>query len=474
MKSPGIPAMAATIAAVALLSGCAVGPNYHRPAVQVPNAFRAPQPLPEQQAASLADLKWWDVFRDAELQGLIRSALAQNYDLREAVSRVEAARANLGITRSDQFPSVGADANIQTNRTSRNGSLPLPESFVRTQNRTFGEAALDLLSFELDIWGRLRRATEASRANLLGAEEIRKAVVTTLVSQVAGNYFSLRQLDNELEISLRTLAVRQESLSLIRNRQGGGVSTLLELRQGEQLVYTASQTIPTVQQQIEQTENQINLLLGKDPGNVVRGKSLTDQELPPEVPAGLTSALLERRPDIRAAEQNLIAANAEIGVAKAAYFPRISLTGFLGGQSTQLSSLFSGPNGAWNFAAQVSQPLFTGGRLKSTVKLTEALRDDALVQYEKAIRTAFMEVSNALIAHQRVRESRVQQELLVAALEDRKRLAYVRYRGGVDTLLSALDADRDLFGAELTLSQIRLNELLSVVQLYKALGGGWQ
>jgi outer membrane protein, multidrug efflux system len=240
MKSPGIhtmaPTMAATIAvtiaAVALLSGCAVGPNYHRPVVQVPDAFRAPQPLPAQQAASLADLKWWDVFRDGELQGLIRSALAQNYDLREAVSRVEAARANLGITRSNQFPSVAADANIQTNRTSRNGSLPLPESFVRTQNRTFGEAALDLRSFELDIWGRLRRATEASRANLLGAEEIRKAVVTTLVSQVAGNYFSLRQLDNELEISLRTLAVRQESLSLIRNRQGGGVSTLLELRQG--------------------------------------------------------------------------------------------------------------------------------------------------------------------------------------------------------------------------------------------------
>jgi multidrug efflux system outer membrane protein len=207
---------------------------------------------------------------------------------------------------------------------------------------------------------------------------------------------------------------------------------------------------------------------------VIRGQSLTDQELPPDVPAGLPSALLERRPDIRAAEQNLIAANAEIGVAKAAYFPRISLSGFLGGQSTQLSSLFSGPNGAWNFAGQVSQPIFTAGRLRSNVKFTEAMRQAALVQYEKTIQTAFTEVSNTLIAHRKVRESRVQQELLVAALRDRTRLAYVRYRGGVDTLLSALDADRDLFGAEVTLSQIQLNELLSVVQLYKALGGGWQ
>jgi multidrug efflux system outer membrane protein len=464
----------ATIAVAALLRGCAVGPNYRRPVVQVPDAFRASEPLPPQQAASLADLKWWDVFKDEQLQGLIRTALVQNYDLREAVSRVEAARANLGITRSNQFPTLSADANLQTNRISRNGSLSLPESFVRTQNRTFGEVALNLLSFELDIWGRLRRATEAARANLLSAEETRKTVITTLVSQVASNYFSLRQLDNELEISRRTLAVREESLGLIKKRQGGGVSTLLDLRQAEQLVYTASETIPGVQQQVAQTENQISLLLGKNPGDVVRGKSLTDQELPPEVPAGLTSALLERRPDIRAAEQNLIAANAEIGVAKAAYFPQISLTGFLGGQSTQLSSLFSGRNGAWNFTGQASQPIFTGGRLKSNVKFTEAMRDDALVQYEKAIRTAFMEVSNALIAHQKVRESRVQQELLVAALEDRKRLAYVRYRGGVDTLLSALDADRDLFGAELTLSQIRLNEVLSVVQLYKALGGGWQ
>jgi len=294
------------------------------------------------------------------------------------------------------------------------------------------------------------------------------------VSDVATSYLSLRELDYELEISKETLATRQESLRLIQTRQGGGVATLLDLRQGEQLVDTAAETIPQLQQRIEQTENQISLLLGRNPGTVVRGRRLTEQELPPEVPAGLPSALIERRPDIRAAEQNLIAANAEIGVARAAYFPEISLTGFLGGQSTQLSSLFVPANRAWSLVPKVSQPIFTAGRLRSNVNLARAQQQSALIQYEKAIQSAFTEVSNALIAHQRARESRVQQERLVAALEDRKRLAYVRYRGGVDTLLNALDADRDLFQAQLDLSQIRLNEVLAVVQLYKALGGGWQ
>jgi len=460
--------------AVALLAGCTVGPNYHRPAVQTPDAFRAPAPAATGDPSSLGDLKWWEVFKDEKLQELERTALVQNYDLRDAATRVEAARANLGITRADQFPNLAAAADIATNRISRNGSTSLPASFVPSQNRTFGEVTLGLLSFELDIWGRLRRATEAARANLLLAEENRKAVITTLVSDVANSYFTLRELDYELEISRRTLATRRDSLGLIQNRQAGGVATLLDLRQSEQLVYTAAATIPTLQQQIEQTENRVSLLLGKNPAEVLRGRSLTEQTMPPEVPAGLPSALLERRPDIRAAEQNLIAANAEIGVAKAAYFPQISLSGFLGGQGTQLASLFSGPSAVWNFTPQVTQPIFMAGRLKSNVRLTIALRDSALIRYEKTIQTAFTEVSDALIAHQRVRESRVQQELLVAALQDRTRLAYVRYRGGVDTLLNALDADRDLFQAELSLSQIRLNELVSVVQLYKALGGGWQ
>jgi outer membrane protein, multidrug efflux system len=369
---------------------------------------------------------------------------------------------------------VGASGEVELTRLSREGATPLPAAFLPVQNRNWGEAGLNLLSFEVDLWGRLRRATEAARANLLSAEEYRKAVITTLVSDVATQYFTLRELDNELEISTRTLETRRASLQLTQDRQRGGVATLLDLRQAEQLVYTSAETIPTFRQQIEQTENQISLLLGKNPGEVIRRGEFNEQMFPPEVPAGLPSALLERRPDIREAEQNLIAANANIGVAKAAYFPQLSVSGFLGGQSTELANLFSGPRSVWSFVPQVAQPIFTAGRLKSNVRLSEAQRDSALVQYQKTIQTAFTEVSNALIAHQRVRESRVQQEALVVALTDRKRLAYARYNGGVDTQLNALEADRDLLQGELDLKQIRLNELLSVVQLYKALGGGWQ
>lgn len=465
--------IAITIAAT-LLTSCAVGPNYARPTVQVPANFRAPDPLPPPRAESLANLKWFEVFKDEKLQELTRTALERNYDLRDAVARVEQARANLGITRSNQFPQFDAGAQVNVTRLSRKGQFGLPSSFVANQNRNWGQASLNLLSFEIDLWGRLRRATEAARANLLGADENRKVVVTTLVSDVATSYFNLVQLDYELEISKNTLETRRESLRLVQERQGGGVATLLDLRQAEQLVSSAAQTIPTLQQQIEQTENQINLLLGRNPDTVIRGRKFMEQSMPPEVPAGLPSSLLERRPDIRAAEQALIAANANIGVAKAAYFPQLSLSGLLGGQSTQLSSLFSGPSSTWSFIPQVSQPIFTAGRLRSNVRFAEAERDRALIQYEKAIQTAFTDVSNALIAHQRTRESRLEQERLVGALQDRKRLAYVRYNGGVDTQLNALDADRDLFQAELALAQIRLSELLSVVQLYKALGGGWQ
>jgi multidrug efflux system outer membrane protein len=465
----------AVLIAAGWMTGCTLGPNYHRPVVQVPENFRAPDPLPAPQAESFADLKWWDVFKDPELQELVKTALQQNYDLRDAVARVEAARANLGITRSNQFPQVGATGDVQLTRLSRDGAEPLPATFLPSQNRNWGEASLNLLSFEVDLWGRLRRATEAARANLLSADENRKAVVTTLVSDVATAYFTVRELDYELEISKTTLATRQNSLNLTTFRQTGGVATLLDLRQAEQLVDTAAETIPTIQQQIEQTENQISLLLGKNPGDTIHHQGAFDEDVfPPEVPAGLPSALLERRPDIRAAEQSLIAANAQIGVARAEYFPRLSLSGLIGGQSTQLSSLFSGPHSVWSFVPQLTQPIFAAGRLHSDVRLAQAERDSALAQYQKAIQTAFTEVSNALIAHQRVRESRVQQQVLTATLEDRKRLAYARYLGGVDTQLNALDADRDLLQAQLDLRQVRLNELLSVVQLYKALGGGWQ
>jgi multidrug efflux system outer membrane protein len=470
MRHQAIVVLMATL----LLTSCTVGPNYQRPLVQVPQTFHAPEPLPAAEAASFADLAWWQVFRDEELQRLIKTALEQNYDLRDAVTRVEMAQANLGITRSDQFPQAGASGDVNVTRLSRNGQLPLPPLLAPSQNRNWGQAQLNLLSFEVDLWGRLRRATEAARANLLSAEENRKAVITILVSNVATQYFTLREFDAQLEIARQTLATRQESLSLTISRRTHGIATELDVKQAEQLVDTASVTISNLQQQIEQTENQITLLLGENPAGIARKGSFDENALPPAVPAGLPSTLLERRPDIRAAEQNLIAANADIGVAKAAYFPRLSLSGILGGQSTQLSSLFSGPNSAWSFVPQLSQPIFTAGRLRSTVRLAEAQRDSAVVQYRKTIQTAFTEVSNALIAHRRVQEARVKQEALLAVLEERKRLAYMRYQGGVDTQLNALDADRDLLQAKLDLRQIKLNELLSVVQLYKALGGGWQ
>jgi outer membrane protein, multidrug efflux system len=291
---------------------------------------------------------------------------------------------------------------------------------------------------------------------------------------VATAYFNLLELDMELAIARDTLGTREESLRLLRLQLQGGVGTLLDVRQGEQLVYGAAETIPSTKQQIEQTENQISLLLGKNPGPVNRGRPLTEQLTPPEVPAGLPSALLERRPEIQAAEQILVANNANIGVAKAAYFPQITLTGQYGYQSIALAGLFAGSRRAWTYVPQLTQPIFTAGRLGSQVELAEAQERSALAQYEGAIQTGFRDVSNALIQYQNVREVRAQRELLVIALRDRKRLAYMRFNGGVDTMLNALNSDQDLFTAELSLAQARRDELLSLVQLYKALGGGWQ
>jgi multidrug efflux system outer membrane protein len=298
--------------------------------------------------------------------------------------------------------------------------------------------------------------------------------MTTLVSDVSTAYFNLLELDLELEIAKRTLATRQDSLRIIQTRESRGLATRLDVRQAEQLVQVAGEAIPGLEQRIEQTENQISLLVGGNPAPVARIRKLTEQELPPAVPVGLPSSLLERRPDITAAEQSLIAANATIGVAKAAYFPQISLTGLFGFQSSQLSNLFTGPARTWQFAPQLTQPIFTAGRLKSNVRLAEAQQKIALVQYERSIQTAIREVSDSLVQYQKVREIRGDQEALVATLQDRSRLSYRRYQGGVDTLLSALDADRDLFDGELRLAQIRRDELVSVVQLYRALGGGWQ
>ncbi|HEY6659804.1 MAG TPA: efflux transporter outer membrane subunit, partial [Pyrinomonadaceae bacterium] len=422
--------------------------------------------------SSIGDLKWFEVFQDEQLQKLVRTAFAQNYDLRLAVARINAARASVGLARSNQFPQFEAGVDLTTTRTSGNSGSSVTEFSGR--KRSFGEAFLNLLTFEIDLFGRRRQETKAARAELRSTEEDRRTAQTLVVSDVATNYFSLLELDAELLIAKRTLAVRQESLRLTAARQRGGLATMLDVRQAEELVYQASQTIPDTERAIEQTENQISLLLGNSPGGIPRGASLVQQKQLPNVPVGLPSSLLQRRPDIRSSEQLLLAQNALVKAARAAYFPTISLTGIFGVQSDSLSSLFTGPSRAWTFIPQFTQPIFTAGRLKSNVDFQKAQREFALVQYQQTIQTAFAEVSNALSQYRRIREIRTQQELLVASLQDASRLAHLRYEGGVDTLLNALVVDTSLFSAELSLAQTTRDELLSLVQLYRALGGGWQ
>ena len=442
-----------------------------QPQVQTPPVYRGDTATqPDRQ--TLADLKWFELFKDEKLQQLINDALANNYDLRQAVANIDSARAALGITRSEQFPQIIASGDVVNQRQSRSSAFDLPEPLKR--DRSFGSVLLNLLNFEIDIWGRLRKQTAAARADLLATEEARRFVVTTLISDVATAYFSLREFDYELEISRRTLASRQESLRLIQLRQQRGVATMLDVRQAEELVYNATEVIPALEQSIQQTENFLSYLTGRNPSAIERGAGLTEQQMPPAVPAGLPSDLLERRPDIRSAENSLIAANARIDVAKKEYFPRISLTAFLGYESGQLTSLFSGSRNVFNLAGSVTQPIFTAGRIKSNIRFTQAQRDFLLIDYQKTIQAAFRDVSDSLIAYQKVQEVRTQRALLVETLRDRSRLSYLRYTGGVATLLEALDADRELFEAERSLALARRDELLSVVQLYKALGGGWQ
>ncbi len=459
------------IVVVSLLAGSVAGQKKNeRP--QIPNEFRGAGTTVAANQTSIGDLKWFEIFKDDELQKMVRTAMAQNYDLRLAVARINAARANLGLARSDQLPQFAAGADLTTSRNSSNG--PSGAFGQGGKTRSFGSVFLSLLTFELDVWGRLRQQTQAARAELRASEEDRKTVQTIVVGDVAAGYFSLLELDSELNIARHTLVTRQESLRLISLKQQGGLATALDVRQAEELVYQASQTIPDAERQIAQTENQLSFILGNNPGSITRGRPLDEQQTLPTVPAGLPSSLLERRPDIRAAEENLVAQRALVSAAKRAFFPTISLTGLFGFQSNQLSNLFTGPSRAWSFVPQITQPIFTGGRLKSDVKFAKAQQEFALVQYQQTIQNAFKEVSDALIQYQKVREIRTQQELLVATLQDRSRLAHLRYEGGVDTLLNALDSDRELFDAQLTLTQTKRNELLSLVQLYKALGGGWQ
>src|SRR5689334_2151780 len=373
--------------------------------VKTPDTFRGSETLDQN---SIGDLKWFEVFKDKQLQQLVRTAMVQNYDLRLAGTRINAARANLSLARSEQLPQFEASADLTTNRFSSNGQLA--GSGQGGERRSFGSVLVNLLTFEIDVWGRLRNQTKAARAELRATEEDRKAVMTTVVGDVAGDYFNLLELDSQLDIAKRTLATRENSLRLIQARQQGGLATMLDVRQAEELVYQASQTIPDTERAIEQTENQISLLLGDNPGPITRGNTLDQQQELPAVPAGLPSSLLERRPDIRAAEQNLVSQRALVSAARKAYFPTISLTGLLGFQSDQLSSLFLGPSKAWSFVPQITQPIFTAGRLKSNVKFFRAQQELALVQYQQTIQTSFREVSDALIAYRKEKEIRTQQE----------------------------------------------------------------
>jgi multidrug efflux system outer membrane protein len=461
--------------ALLLASGCAVGPNYHRPAVQAPSAFHGTDQSQQSQTqtASFADLPWWQVFQDPQLQDLIRTALKQSYDLQIAVERVTAARAQVGITRSYGYPQVSLDPQFSGGKTDEG-----------IKSNIFSLAA-DVV-FQVDLFGRYRRATEASRAQLLGTQDAQQTVVLTVVSDVASDYFLLRDLDLQLEITKKTVSTQEDSVKLTQLRLQHGVATTLDVLQARQVLDTANAQIPDLERQIGQTEDALNILLGQYPDNIPRGMPLAietatgwawTEALPPQLPAGMPSELLERRPDIREAEQNLVAANANIGVAKALFFPQISLTGSGGasfGHSEFDGTHLPAPLGMGTYAAALAQPLFDGGYVRNNLRYAKSQERQALLSYQQTIQHAFGDVSDALIGYDKSHAVRYRQEQSVKDLQESVNVSLMRYRGGTANYLEVLDSQRSLFNAELTLAQARNNEYQSLVQLYKALGGGWK
>lgn len=461
-------------AAIAVLSGvwlaaCTLGPDYKRPLVQTPPQFRGASGTAGGE--SLADLQWFDVFRDDDLTALVSTALKQNFELRIAAERVLQARALYGITRADQYPPVAGSVDVTSVRSSQVGAIAGVPRDADT-HVTYAQVGFSV-GWELDVWGRLRRLNEAARAQYLATEEGRHGVMTTLIADVSDTYLRLRALDLELEIARRTRDAATESLRLTDARRARGVASGVDVRQSEQLLYTATGQIASIERDIAQTENALSLLLGRMPGDVPRGRPLEAFAAPPAVPSGLPSALLERRPDIREAEQRLIAANAQIGAARAEYFPRISLTGFFGAQSRALSDLFTGPARLASAGAGAAAPIFNAGRTRANVQFTEAVQREMVVNYQRAIYAAFRDVADSLAAHTKTSEQRAQQERLVDALRQSVQLTTQRYEGGLDSYLPVLDAQRNLFQGELDLARLRQQELASIVQLYRALGGGW-
>jgi multidrug efflux system outer membrane protein len=466
MKHSALPLLS-----VLLITGCAIGPDYQRPSLNMPEAWRSSSALPaNEKLEELANLAWWQQLEEPVLDALVAEALANNRDLKVAAARVDEAAGQLGSTRAQLFPQFGATLGGSRQQASNAGLTPIPATVDRVYNQY--SAALNV-GWEIDLFGRLRRASEASQADLLSSEESRHALALSLAATVANSYISLRDLDNQLDIARRTLKTREESLRIFDLRYKGGVVSEMEVAQVRSELEAARIAVPTVEQSVAQQENAISALLGRLPGPITRGKNLAEMGLPLP-PVSLPASVLERRPDIRQSEQNLVANNARIGVAKAAYFPSVTLTGLLGSSSVAFSNLFTGPAHVWSYGADLAAPIFTAGAIAGQVKSAEARQVQALEQYRKSVENAFREVDDALTAGTKSREvldGRIRQ---VDALTTYGRAARLRYDGGYSSFLEVLDAERSLFQAQIYESQARGQALIAATTLYKVLGGGWQ
>ena len=448
------------------LTGCAVGPNYKRPSINAPETFRGEIEI---STNSFASLPWWQVFHDETLQNLIRTALTNNYDLRIAITRVEQARAMAAQARAGFFPQINYAATAARGKNVGGGNTPSPTG-------TIGNVfAADVnASWEIDLWGRIRRLNESARAQFLASEEARRDVMISLIAQVAQNYFQLLALDQQLAIARQSTNSFGQSLKIFNQRLQGGVASILETSSAEALMDASAATIPELEQQIALQENQLSVLLGQNPGAILRGNTSLKKQMPPEVPAGLPSILLERRPDIREAEQQLRSANAEVGVAEANFFPQLNLTGLFGEVSPELSAFTSGGDVAWGIAAGLTGPLFHGGQLRAQYAQARAVRDQFALQYQASVLNAFEEISDALVSREKSASAHLQQSRAVESYKIAVKISMERYRMGSADYYEVLQEQQLLFPAENTLVQFQLNQLVAVVQLYRALGGGWQ
>ncbi|HXJ32825.1 MAG TPA: efflux transporter outer membrane subunit [Candidatus Eisenbacteria bacterium] len=454
--------LVASVLATIVMAGCAVGPNYKRPSIDAPEVTRGQ--IGPSEAASLADLPWWEVFQDPVLQELVGEAVRQNYDLKTAIARIEQYRQLVGVARADLFPHVGYEGDASRQR---EFLFPLPNT---TFNSFLGEFNL---AWEIDIWGRIRRATESAHADYLGAQAFRRGVLLTLVSDVAQAYFELLELDRELEIARLSTDTFRKTLDLFTRQYEGGVGTRLEVSRGAAALAQAAATIPDVERAIVAKENQLSVLLGRNPGPIPRGAPLAAQTTPPDLPVGLPAQLLERRPDILQAEESIVAANANVGVAVGNFFPRLGLSTLYGGQSSEIENIVKGTGNIWAIAGSLAGPIFQGGRLLSSYRSTKAAWEQTVQQYQATVINAFAEVSNSLVSQQKLQGVRGQQERQVAALKDAVNISLERYTQGSSTYFEVLEAQQQLFPAQNALARTTRDQLTVVVLLYRTLGGGW-